>query len=205
MGSGTSPRGFRSSSKSVAQSRSCPHDLSSDPTIIGHAIRQCADTIGILPELDEQVSWLPVDYAAKSVVELVDLPTHPDFSSPTPTPTQGDCPVYHVLHSTRVPWSTILTALHAAQLDFKSVPRNDWLKALRASDPDERRNPSRKLLAFYEGKYGAEVEGTRTRAGLDVKRTVAVSGWLREAPVAGEGLVAKWVGAWRESGFLPKA
>lgn len=94
--------------------------------------------------------------------------------------------------------------LHAVKLDFKPVPPQDWLKALRASDPDERRNPSRKLLAFYEGKYGAAADRARTRAGLDVQRTVGVSRWLREAPVAEEGLVAKWVGAWRESGFLPK-
>ncbi|KAG8213592.1 L-aminoadipate-semialdehyde dehydrogenase [Butyriboletus roseoflavus] len=170
-------------------------------------IFKCANTIGVLPELDEQVSWLPVDYAAKSIVELVDLPTHPQPSTATamPTHTPGDCPVYHVLHPTRVSWSTVLTALHAAQLDFRPVPRQEWLKALRASDPDERRNPSRKLLAFYEGKYGAgAAKRTQTRAELDVKRTVGVSRWLREAPVVGEGLVAKWVRAWRESGFLPK-
>ena len=58
---------------------------------------QCADTIGNLPEFDEPVSWLPVDYAAKNIVELVNLPTSP-----------ADCPVYHVLHPTHVTWSSIL-------------------------------------------------------------------------------------------------
>ena len=136
------------------------------------------------------MSWLPVDYAAKSIVELVDLPT------------PADCPVYHVLNPRRVPWSTVLDALHAARVEFKPLPRHDWLKALRASDRDERRNPSRKLLAFYEGKYGADEE--RTRARLCVKKTVEASRWLREVPVIGEGLVAKWVESWRESGFLPR-
>ena len=150
---------------------------------------QCADTMGILPELDEQVSWLPVDYAAKSIVELVNLPASP-----------ADCPVYHVLHPTRIPWSSILTSLQTTHLEFKRVPRHDWLKALRASDADEHRNPSRKLLAFYEAKYGGEKE--KTGAGLCVDKTVEVSRWLREMPVVGEGLVAKWIGAWRESGFL---
>ena len=152
---------------------------------------QCADTIGILPEFNESVSWLPVDYAAKSIVELVNLPTSP-----------ADCPVYHVLHPTRVTWSSILTALQTAHLHFKPLPRRDWLKALRASDADEHHNPSRKLLAFYESAYGGGEE--RTRVGLCVDKSVEVSRWLREAPVVGEGLVAKWVGAWRESGFLQK-
>ena len=57
------------------------------------------------------------------------------------------------------------------------------------------------MLAFYEGKYGAE---ERTRAALCVEKTVEASRWLREAPVVGDGLVAKWVEAWRASGFLPK-
>ena len=34
---------------------------------------QCADTISILLELHEQVSWFPFDCAAKTIVELVNL------------------------------------------------------------------------------------------------------------------------------------
>ncbi|KAG6378292.1 male sterility protein-domain-containing protein [Boletus reticuloceps] len=142
------------------------------------------------PQLDDHVSWLPVNYAAKSIVELVDLPM------------PADCPVYHVLHPTRIAWSTVLDALHAARLNFKALPRHDWLKSLRASDPDQRRNPSRKLLAFYEGKYGAEEE--TARAGLCTDKTVEASRWLREAPVVDEGLVAKWVGAWRGADFCQR-
>lgn len=143
------------------------------------------------------MSWLPVDYAAKSIVELVDRAS----MSTTATPTSTDCPVYHILHPTRVPWSSILGALHSAGLSFRSLPRHEWLKALRASDSNERRNPSRKLLTFYESKYGATDE--KARAGLCVDKTIAVSRWLREAPVVGEELVAQWVEAWRKSGFLP--
>lgn len=152
---------------------------------------QCADTIGVLPEHDEQVSWLPVDYAAKTIVELVNLP----MSSPA-------SPVYHILHPTLVSWSSILDTLEAARLRFKRLPRQEWLKVLRASDPDERRNPSRKLLGFFEDKYG----GKDVRAGLplSVEKTVKLSRWLREVPDVDEGLAAKWVGAWRESGFLRK-
>lgn len=153
---------------------------------------QCADTIGILPELEERVSWLPVDYAARTIVEIVNLPTS----------AAAECPFYHVMQPTCIPWSSILIALQKAGLRFKSLPRHDWLKALHASDPDERRNPSRKLLAFYEGKYSGEKEKTDTE--LCVEKTLHASRWLRGAPVVGEELVAKWIAAWGESGFLPK-
>ncbi|KIJ19149.1 hypothetical protein PAXINDRAFT_161353 [Paxillus involutus ATCC 200175] len=143
-------------------------------------IFKCADTIGILPELDETVSWLPVDYAAKSIVELL--------------------PVCHVLHPIKVPWPSVLSSLRRAGLVFKALPRHEWLRVLRASDPDETRNPSRKLLAFYENKYGGAEEATRYP--LTTARTGKASRSIRDAPVPGDELVAKWVGAWRETGFL---
>ncbi|KAG9316269.1 hypothetical protein JVU11DRAFT_2298 [Chiua virens] len=163
-------------------------------------IFKCADTIGILPEINDQVSWLPVDYAAK---EHRRNHQSPQANLPLTYCLAADCPVYHILHPTQISWSTILNLLRTANLHFKTFPQHDWLKALRASDPDERRNPSRKLLAFYEGKYGGGEE--RTRMGLCMEKTVETSRWLREVPEIEEGLVAKWVGAWRETGFLPKA
>ncbi|KAF8549988.1 L-aminoadipate-semialdehyde dehydrogenase [Imleria badia] len=81
------------------------------------------NAIGILPQLDEHVSWLPVDYAAKSIVELVDLPT------------SAECPVYHVLHPTRVPWSVVLAALQAARLCFKPLPRHEKSKPSARATP----------------------------------------------------------------------
>ncbi|KAF9219622.1 L-aminoadipate-semialdehyde dehydrogenase [Gyrodon lividus] len=155
-------------------------------------IFKCAETIGILPEVDESVSWLPVNYAAKSIVELVNLPTN--------VLPKDSCPVWHVLHPIRVPWSAILSSLRRAGLVFKAVPRHEWLKVLRASDLDEVRNPSRKLLTFYENKYGgAEVVTRRPPA---TAQTGHVSQSIRDAPVPGDELVAKWLNAWRETGFL---
>jgi len=161
-------------------------------------IIKCADTIGILPDLDESVSWLPVDYAAKTILELVNT----NATAPSSPPSDKDSSlVYHVLHPSLVPWSSILTALHHAGLTFKVLPRQDWLAALRSDGPaDEAQNPSRKLLVFYENKYGqAELAA---RAGLTTSKTCARSRSLREAPLPGDELVGRWVGAWKESGFL---
>ncbi|KIJ67974.1 hypothetical protein HYDPIDRAFT_83419 [Hydnomerulius pinastri MD-312] len=155
-------------------------------------IFKCADTISILPELDESVSWLPVDYAAKSIIELVNLPA--DW-----TP-KSSCPVFHVLHPVRVPWSSVLTSLHRAGLKFKALPRHEWIKVLQASDTNEVRNPSRKLLTFYENKYGQEELAARYP--LITTQTEKASKSIRDAPVPDDELVAKWVEAWRETGFL---
>ncbi|KAG2088169.1 L-aminoadipate-semialdehyde dehydrogenase [Suillus discolor] len=130
-------------------------------------IIKCTDTIGILPNLDESVSWLPVDYAAKAIIDLVNVPPQP---------------------------------LQHAGLKFKALPRHEWIKALRASPIDEVNNPSRKLLTFFENKYGQEE--LVTRYPLLTVQTKKASNSLRSAPIADDGLVRKWVAAWRETDFL---
>lgn len=154
--------------------------------------RQCADTIGILPDLEESVSWLPVDYAAKAILDLINVP-------PQDLPL-GDCPVWNVIHPQLVPWRSILSSLQHSGLKFQILPRHEWVKALRASPIDEANNPSRKLLTFFENKYGQEELATRYP--LLTVQTEKASKSLRDAPIADAELVGKWVAAWRETGFL---
>ncbi|KAG2146015.1 putative aminoadipate reductase [Suillus bovinus] len=155
-------------------------------------IIKCTDTIGILPNLEESVSWLPVDYAAKAIIDLVNIPPQ---CSPL-----GECPVWNVIHPKLVPWTSILSSLQHAGLKFKTLPRHEWIKALRASPADEVNNPSRKLLTFFENRYGQEELATRYPS-LTVQ-TETASKSIRNAPIADVGLVGKWVAAWRETGFL---
>lgn len=155
-------------------------------------IIKCTDTIGILPNLEESVSWLPVDYAAKVILDLVKIP-------PQCLPL-GECPVWNVIHPKLVPWTFILSSLQHSGLKFKALPRHEWIKALRASPIDEANNPSRKLLTFFENKYGQEELATRYP--LSTVQTEKASENLRSAPIADVGLVGKWVAAWKETGFL---
>lgn len=155
-------------------------------------IIKCADTIGILPDLEESVSWLPVDYAAKAILDLVNVP-------PQGLPL-GECPVWNVIHPKLVPWRSILSSLQHSGLKFQALPRHEWVKALRASPIDEANNPSRKLLTFFENKYGQEELATRYP--LLTVQTEKTSKSLRGAPIADGELVGKWVAAWRETGFL---
>jgi len=160
------------------------------PIVVFHC--QCADTIGILPELDESLAWLPVDYAAKTIIDLVNVPRgHGPF---------GECPVWNVVHPRLVPWSSILSSLEYSGLKFKALPRHEWIRAMRASPPDEVSNPSRKLLTFFESKYGQEELATRYP--LLTVETEKASESLRNAPISDVKLVEKWVAAWRETGFL---
>lgn len=133
-----------------------------------------------------------MDYAAKAIIDLVNVP-------PQRLPL-GECPVWNVIHPKLVPWTSVLSSLQHAGLKFKALPRHEWIKALRASPIDEVNNPSRKLLTFFENKYGQEELATRYP--LLTVQSEKASKSLRSAPIADDGLVGKWVAAWRETSFL---
>lgn len=133
-----------------------------------------------------------MDYAAKTIIDLVNVPRRREPF--------GECPVWNVIHPRLVPWPSILSSLEYSGLKFKALPRQDWIKVLRASPTDEVSNPSRKLLTFFESKYGQEE--LVTRYPLLTVETEKASESLRSAPIADVELVGKWVAAWRETGFL---
>ncbi|KAJ4993616.1 hypothetical protein SVAN01_00670 [Stagonosporopsis vannaccii] len=109
---------------------------------------QTAVTLGALPQLDEEMTWLPVDYAARIIL---------DVCAPSRASARATDPdlVYHVLNPTRFHWTRdMLPALSAAGLVFESLPTDQWMERLRASDRDPTKNPPIKLLDWFESKYG---------------------------------------------------
>lgn len=110
---------------------------------------QTARTLGALPALDEHMSWLPVDHAARIILELTGA------TSASPPPDDTPEIVYHVLNPDLFHWTRdMLPALAAAGLKFETLPTDAWMERFRASERDPERNPPVKLLGWFEGKYG---------------------------------------------------
>ncbi|KAF1922747.1 acetyl-CoA synthetase-like protein [Didymella exigua CBS 183.55] len=110
---------------------------------------QTAVTLGALPQLDEEMNWLPVDYAARIIL---------DVCKPERAAARASNPdlVYHVLNPARFHWTRdMLPALSEAGLEFESLPTDQWMDRLRNSDRDPKTNPPIKLLDWFEGKYGS--------------------------------------------------
>lgn len=62
---------------------------------------------------------------------------------------------YNLVNPKALDWSAdILPALKAAGLSFESVSPTEWLRRLKDSDKDAERNPTIKLVDFYERRYG---------------------------------------------------
>ncbi|KAJ9615537.1 hypothetical protein H2200_001612 [Cladophialophora chaetospira] len=169
------------------------------------------ESAGCLPLLDESPSWLPVDRAAEVIEELA----FPELGAET---TEKDAElVYHVLNPKIFSYATELVPMlqrHPAMPKFEVVDPGTWLKRLRESDGDVSKNPSRKLLDFWEGKYGQSpmTEGTKAEeAEQDTSKglTFETAKTIRDSSVLGQAedpvrdglmyrIVDVWVNKWRE-------
>jgi len=142
-------------------------------------IFQSALTTGILPNLDENPSWLPVDIVAKSVSEI-------SLSS-----TMASGVVNLVNHNTFHWTRDLLPMLKQAGLVFEGASQREWIAKLRASDPDPAKNPAIKLVDFFAGKYDRDTPRQSLYHESSGARANAPS--LRTATALDSGLVAKFI------------
>ncbi|KAI1290578.1 hypothetical protein F5Y03DRAFT_378175 [Xylaria venustula] len=120
---------------------------------------QTAVTLGALPTLDEEMSWLPVDCAAASIVELAGVTE----SGKSIDRTLDSDVVYQILNPQRFHWTRdMLPSLTKAGLEFEALPTDQWMERLRNSDRDPSKNPPIKLLEWFESKYGHGKSGTQS-------------------------------------------
>ncbi|KAK7454620.1 hypothetical protein VKT23_011373 [Stygiomarasmius scandens] len=146
------------------------------------------NTVGALPLIDENPSWLPVDHAGSAIAEIV-----------TREQPLSKSEVYHIVNpNVSVGWSEILDGLEAAGLCFDRVDIQTWLERLVKSDQDGERNPSIKLLPFWRQRWS---KPRKPMVFLTDKTSVVAPSIAGSPPVVKE-LVQKWVQHWRETGFL---
>ncbi|KPI37785.1 Linear gramicidin synthase subunit D [Cyphellophora attinorum] len=180
-------------------------------------VQSClAKGVDCLPALDEEVSWLPVDVCGQAIS---DLAFRVDGGSDCNGKRKREAElVYHTLNPHKIHWThDFIPALRRTNLlpEFEVLPPQEWLRRLRESDQDPARNPSIKLLSFWEEKYGKaqaavtnEKETPRTTSsGL----TFETSRTVHDAPVVGSvtrevmleqgqnGYISKLVGSWMKT------
>ncbi|KAK0369853.1 hypothetical protein CLIM01_12793 [Colletotrichum limetticola] len=140
---------------------------------------QTAVTLGSLPNLDEEMTWLPVDHAAAAILEIIN-------ADATPQPSERDTDpdlVYQVLNPTRFHWTRdMLPSLSEAGLRFEILPTNQWMDKLRQSKRDPKKNPPIKLLDWFESKYGRTASAKKGVLAYSTAETERDSPTLRELP-----------------------
>lgn len=152
-------------------------------------IMQTAVTIGALPRLQETPSWLPVDVVAEVVTDISLSSAGSIFTN--------------VTNPQLFSWNDdLLPALRKCGLVFDEVEPREWIKRLRASNPDPVANPPIKLVDFFASKYDRDSFGPSKTFATEVARSFSPA--LAKVPSLVEEHVAKFVGylngkAWKSS------
>lgn len=109
------------------------------------------------------MTWLPVDHAASTILDLANL----GASSPTDRSSNPDL-VYHILNPVRFHWANdMLPSMTKAGFKFETLPTDQWMDRLRNSERDPAKNPPIKLLDWFEGKYGNKAASSAEKGPLD--------------------------------------
>lgn len=158
---------------------------------------QSAQTLGVLPALDENPSWLPVDQCAQAVLELGGLATSGRQIAGYFQVKDEPGIVFHLVNPKTASWNEdILPALAAAGLKFDILGQREWVKRLRDGEQDPRKNPTVKLLDFFTDKYDNDRPG---RSGLvfETQKTAERSKTIaRGYDVVASGLISRCVAVW---------
>lgn len=151
---------------------------------------QTALTVGALPRLREEPSWLPVDVVARGVVEI-------SLSD------AGGCAFANVVNHRTFSWTgDLLPALRDAGLRFEEVEPREWVRRLRGSNPDPVQNPPIKLVEFFAGKYDRDEFAPTKKYVTGTARRLSPS--LATPPLLDQEFVNKFVsqflsGAWKRN------
>ncbi|WRT66055.1 uncharacterized protein IL334_003007 [Kwoniella shivajii] len=148
-----------------------------------------AQTTGCLPVLSEAPSWLPVDLAAKSVIDIV------------MSDRQDTTFVYHVAHPSTIEWVDILRLLEASNLPFQRVSPETWLQKVEETSDNLQDNPSKGMLQMWKAAYGHGAEAV-SQSVVDCTNALAASYTMQHLSPIDRAHVEKMINAWKRTGFL---
>ncbi|KAF5346966.1 hypothetical protein D9758_010089 [Tetrapyrgos nigripes] len=175
---------------------------------------QSAFRLGCLPADDKTISWIPVDIAARVIVD--------DYLNDIPD--SGSARILHLANPNPVTWSdTIAPAIIeelGGQIDL--VPYDKWLARLeeegkKSLDLEGDRKlaelPAVQLLPFYKGVVKSQQEEGKSRNGeafgmpqmaLDVEdgKTALTSKTLSSVQPLTRDDAVKWVRYWKKIGWI---
>ena len=144
--------------------------------------------LGMLPEDGQHIDWIPVNYAAASIVDIA-------LKSSTRVTSQSER-VHHILNPNSISWSQLLDYLKLSGLQFKAVPIKEWLHQLLANP-----NNSAYTLANFFNKIFAE--GRKFEISKhNVEKTMQRTATLERCPPITPELIRRYLNYWSEVDFL---
>ena len=142
-----------------------------------------------------QVDWIPVDFAAGTITDLLTHQSTEKYS------------VHNIVNPHPISWSALLTMLKKGKLTsettmLKEVSMQEWVRRLNelASKDDlhESEVSGLKLLQFFEDMVLQKEEVGR----FSTEKTFNISNAVRSCPEVCQEWIDLYIKQWKRSGFL---
>ncbi|KAG2420106.1 hypothetical protein HFD88_004905 [Aspergillus terreus] len=151
-----------------------------------------AQALRAWPDLDGVLQWIPVDFCAGIIVDLLKIASRADDAYP----------VYHIDNPVGQPWKAMNPVL-ASALDIPPhaiIPFKNWISRVRRSPlPLETENPAARLVDFLDDHFERMSCGglvLDTSKALEHSQTMATVG-----PVSSD-VAQLYVASWKKMGYL---
>jgi hypothetical protein len=167
-------------------------------------------SLGALPATlgpTEVVDWVPVDLAAKIIVELSMVAIAGGTS--TPLPKRGDkaAPAFfHVVNPHQSDWKSLTpTILQHMPEETRTVPFIEWVDLLKQSEKagqgfqgvDEGENPAAKLIDFFDNLQDRAKRFPKARTALlETVKMQRASPTMAELEPVGSEWMELWLRQW---------
>lgn len=159
-----------------------------NPTEYMPFLIKTSQTLKMLPDLSGTLSWYPVNGVASTLGELL---TNPNANNL----------IYHIDNPARQPWKGMIASL-AKALNISAenvVPYSQWVERVRSFGGSTKENPALQLIEYFEYYFEPMSCGGLM---LDTQKTIRLSKTMQTMGVIDDESVRKFVGAWKQSGFL---
>ncbi|CAF1084633.1 unnamed protein product [Adineta ricciae] len=144
-----------------------------------------------MPNVGEDVNWIPVDICSASLVDLA-------LKSSFQTTISDNERVYHLLNPFLITYDEYLTSLRAAGLTFDTVPPKSFINAISALANTT--NPLVKLLPFFEQSFSEK--GILKLSKYETTKTTGKCEILRNCSPIDSNLIELYLNYWKKCQVL---
>lgn len=138
-----------------------------------------------MPDLDTTIDWITVDYAAKSIADIMIRTAY--------LPADVDQSVYNIINPHIINWRDVLEAMKDTGMTFDVVSSSEWVDTLSKDDT----NPALKIMSFYEDSF----KGSFKMPTWETKKTSTLTPLISKSPILDANLFNKFLSHWSSVGF----
>jgi len=169
---------------------------------------------------EKRVDWIPVDIAASTIGEIIlsqasqgkhSGETNRENEKKYKQQEEAIYEVHNIVNPHSILWEQLLAMLQSSTLSSQTatqklelIPLKTWvsrLTALAERGTDTKDVPGLRLLGFFEDMVPSSSSGEETKI-FETAKSEKLSEALRGCEAVNGEWVERWIGRWREGGFI---